>query len=781
MTQVSETLNPRIIEPLRSRYLSRPENQQIDFNFTTPHLSIEGLVLVAQCVIGDDSEICRQTLDLSHCWLPATAFTPHPTPLLVNQYVLQSTFFALDRIAQTRVASFNTPANLIGDFRHLLYIVEWGFLNGIPTLDAFTRADVTRFESELKEGGIITAMRYSSRIENAVNRYSENSSALKKLITYRGNRPSLTVANLAAVIGAPQLGSRLIPNSIYRRLGEILSTRGCNVHDEFFEKGENRDGKLTVSGISGLLSTWNLFCEMPPGYDGFSFTPFPNVGKTAKDIGKPNRQTCNLGVEEVTDILSKAHLWLQNAPIPLCRLLRQVKDIILNVNKTSVKSSAERHRDILKQFRELLEISPDVDTLEQLLGIKISRKCYQSGRTKDEALPLADCITVLASSCFVVIAIYNARRKTEIAHPIIGLRRQDIGLSDEATGIHTVDFHINKKKFSGRVGFIVNRSTGQAINTMIKLKDVFDSDTASLFSIPNLLYSESTGRLMESEFSFTRKIPGATGKLFLELALGCDTKAVVNAHAFRRFHAVLFHYQYSNARLSALTQQLGHVSADETMTYITDNRARELHECIVKRIRRTDAGARDEADAVKALKAEIEKECRIVGQEKMASDIVDVLLGNQYIGGNFPQYVIRAHRFFSRKVEFSELEIKEQGVLIADLMVKHGRYPKPTRHSNCVSGNNNEARRKHNEGACMPERCLGKKGCMNSCVFDVQLEVMKADLNKLDDIISGENSFDALPIQVLQAEQKHVNITRIIELQERNMRRVAKYAEGLQS
>ncbi|MGF1832591.1 hypothetical protein [Photobacterium sanguinicancri] len=788
--QACQTLNPRLIEPLRRRYVAQNDNQQEEIRLTSPFLYLDNTILYFRTVVEGKS--LEKSIDLSRVWLPASAYTPHPAPLIAYPHLLRSVLFSLNRFAQHARNTVSTLDKLTSRFSQLLSFAEWGLLNGLSTLAAFTRADIKQLEKELKKGGIRQALQMENRLVHAVRIASPRWSAMKKLVKNQSTKSSTLFANLAASVGMTSLTYHNISPSIYQLLTHAIEAHDQQVPKRFTTAGYNGDGRLNEGTIKDYLAAWNSLAEMPEDYDCLSFTPFPTPAVTARKLGYSKGQTKNLEVDELAILLKTADLWIQHSVKPLCTLLTNLSQIAQQASKSVVAESKEGRTDIAitsdfnqefrLRMRDYLSNAPEVTKMEQALDIRLWRNGLMSNvrnKPAENEITLRECINILTGSCFILIAIYNARRKSEIANPITGLRRQDIGIRNEELGLYSVDFHLSKKAFTGRVPFIVNHTTAKAIKALLDIKKATGSDSDSLFSIPNCCFNGRNGRMLESTFNFTVKSGGATGKAFLEQAFGALPNSPINAHAFRRFYAVLFHYQYSDGRISALTRQLGHASLDETIDYITDTHTRELHDRIVKRIKRTDTELRAERKAVEALKTEVIKECRIVGEEKLAQDIVSIITGEATLGGNFPLFVIRAHRFFSRNVEFAEKPLDEQGKEIADLMIKHGRHPKPARHNNCVGGDNNEARRKHHKGVCMPERCLGKQGCMNSCVFQPQLETLKSDLIKLQAVIDNDG-FDALPIEVLRAEQKHTNISRIIELQQRNMVRVTNYADSLQ-
>ena len=93
-------------------------------------------------------------------------------------------------------------------------------------------------------------------------------------------------------------------------------------------------------------------------------------------------------------------------------------------------------------------------------------------------------ITLLMTSCYVILQTYNARRQAEIQHPLIGITEEFFRCKDKKFNWYQACFY--NEKNGERRWYTTNNGSTKAIKCLIKLKQAWGAvDVDGLFNVPS--------------------------------------------------------------------------------------------------------------------------------------------------------------------------------------------------------------------------------------------------------------------------------------------------------
>lgn len=482
-------------------------------------------------------------------------------------------------------------------------------------------------------------------------------------------------------------------------------TRGSSVGVLRRSRG---DGAVSESAVTQIISHLNNLAELPRDMRALSLAHV-NPYLYANSIkALPSNRTENFEPADLSALMLEAYRWVTCYSDPIIRLVTKVYGELSLYEQEEIDES---------RLTRMLEAS-ETKELEQLLGVKI--KSVRRLGDWQNGIGVLALVRVLLSSCFIILGVFNGRRKDEIQSRSVGLYSDGFKCLDQAMGLYQSYFYCEKTTQAYQL-FFINESSFKALNVAKRLSDIAWNlaernggdpkmgEARKLFCMP--------GRGNENtpywyDYSTDQGIDLLTARVS-----GKAFPSVPNAHMLRRAYAVVFHYRYENADLYALAQQLDHRDLAMTTHYVLegDSRALSRHAASLW----GDGGETKKARA--ALAAELAGEVADYAKTKLNNDVMEILKGTTRLSGGFPKLIHRFVRKMYGKIKYDDIDLAEPAQKVADVLLGRGHTVRPMAHGNCNAGPARPS------AACFKEGRLARESASplvcNSCPYHLRKEV----------------------------------------------------------
>lgn len=661
--------------------------------------------------------------DLKDYFLPAT--------LLVRQCELSeepelaiATVLAIDtylRSAQYSKASHKTVSAMV---KTIAKCWEWGRLNGIYRAEDWSAGHFRLLEKQLVQGRWALALQGESRIQHFLStRPAVDSIALTdSRFAIRSELSRMLGTNMNIL----ELGCGR--NSIHRYVEPNPPAQGWD--------SNTTPGHPSSKGLMHVFWAVNLLGNVVKPY-GFKLTPFPDPWSRARRLGTPNARTPTLSVDQAIGLLVYSMKCVDQYSELICDLVYEVGRIAFEAGQA--KANRMAHVRLIKRlWEESLVRASSSKTLG--FDVSISSTSIRGSKT------VSMLVDMLMIACVVLIASLNARRKDEIIHKTLGLRRDSIRPINEELGVYEGMFYI-EKTLKSYAPYFTNQETFDAYSVLQKLEQaqldvetLFTGEERSAESISHSMFwsrsvATTSNRLMPRAwftFDFNRK---GAGRAFTAAALGEDVRPIGGgAHIFRRLYAILYYYRFEHGGLLSVRYQLAHLNCEMTKQYVTSAMIDTVEARIPIAMRRPPENVRA---AIEADWQALDKVIQEVGNEKLLSVIVDLLDGQTFSGG-FPRLVERLHRRFLKDLDYSAMDRERQARRLQQRLISRGHGLRPFPQADCAAGTSRArgAKCSNNEGGGpAPENASADICCTCPYSWTSQghIEGLKSDLKVLDD------------------------------------------------
>jgi hypothetical protein len=713
----------------------------------------------------------KGSIDLANIWVPGAIGWQHPIPILLHKDYAKALIEVVDKFANKAKHNITfAKTGVTAQFNLAAQFIEYLCLNGNIHLENISSKQIEEMLDKLKVGGITKMLNIQERVELFIDNLIQNDELepfLRRDDERRKARvKGLKIIKLAQCIGSVSLNQQL-SNNIYQKVAKYLESKNILVKKDFTTKGIGilESGQPSSNSFGNWFSIWNKFAKLDSD-DQLQFVPFPNPYQLSKKHGKIASRTKNLDLEDVVNLLGESHKWLYEASTKIISLIKEIK-----THKDKLLADGLNYQYIYKELLpDFLRNSKKTDELEKLLSITIHKTSLMSSSNNSGAYSLTEVVTMLVTSCYVILQTYNARRQAEIQDPLIGVQENYFRCKSKKYNWYQACFY--NEKNNERRWYTLNNGSTKAIRCLINLKKSWGgSDAEGLFVVPNFGVNDK-GDFRHYKFNFNKgKDSRISGNMFLEMALG-RSNVNTGSQTFRRIYAIIYHYQYKNADLLALCHQLGHVDPDHTVVYVTEPASRDQHEQLHHKVKLTKNEIIESTIAIKEENKALDKIIEEVGIETTAKDILCLLMGTEEMAGKYIAYLKKVYRVLQNSIrfnsytcdtygkEFDDLTPEEKSEEMAKVLDARGHKHRPKPHATChrKSGEN-----KKHKGPCEPTECAG---CPYQEVKRVQLNIMKGDLKELK---ANQSNFSILLIERMRDKEQINNLTMLIRGYERSM------------
>lgn len=661
-------------------------------------------------------------LDLDTYVLPGTALVP-PCKLPAEPRLTIATILAIDLYLCSADFAKGTHRTIATMASTIAKIWEWGRLNGIYRPEDWTTAHFRRLEKALAKGRWAVALQAESRVSEFLKTrpdpevISRSDSGFK----IREKMRALLHTNLST----QELSCA--KNKVHRYVHPVQPANGW---------ATNRvPSQPTLTWLLQAFWAANLLVNVPAPYR-FNVTPYPNPMIRAKKLSKPNERTPTLSVEQAIGLLVHSLKYVYDYSGVIHDLVNEAGRIFSEIEKAKL---AKKKRELLRE--RLWEQSPVRVIAKNRLGIEVS--ILSRGGPSEMTIPKL--VEMLMSACVVLIAGLNGRRKDEIIHKALGLRRDSIKPINEELQVYEGTFYI-EKTLKSYAPYFVNKTTYDAYTALqllecaqlnqerLHTKEDRNDKSLSHSMFWSRSWAPSTSRLQpRTWFAFTFDRQGA-GRAFTAAALGQGLRiAGGGAHVFRRFYAIIYFYRFEHGGLLAIRYQFGHLDCETTKQYVTSAMIQAVEARIPIELRRPPEAVQA---AIDDEWHELDKAINDVGNEKLHGVIAD-FLGGQTFSGGFPRLVERLHRRFMTDIDYSAMDTARQARKLQHRLASRGHALRPLPHADCAAGTSRARGAKCSEtkgGGPAPENASAKvcSGCPYSWTSKGHVSGLKMDLEVLN-------------------------------------------------
>ena len=671
----------------------------------------------------DDEEYI--VLDLSAFWLPKSSLYAAKR-LSDSEELSVATILAVDEYLGSVARSKSTHIIANNAIRILARVWEWGYLHDLYRPQDWTAAHFRLLWRELRTGGWPLALQLEERTRRAL----QNSKNIAAFI-----EPSHRKEGLPSIKGTTVQGwlhTNLYGRSLSRARKLLLDANGIVGHAV-------EEAKYSRTLLRTILGELQRISRLEAPY-GFTVDPTRVLGSSARTDGIPPRRTPNLDIGTAVTLLDNSLKWIYSYSEDIIKLVRES----LRIAK---ESDGLTHYERRKKYRAILSELPLKKVAEKTLGFKVS---LMQGR-KSGVVMLHHVVGMLTTAAFIVVAVMNARRRDEIRHPKLGLKRGSILEVDESMGLYEASFYI-EKSFKAYVPFYVNKATFDAFQVLVRLNEAYvDAEKAlgltETDSASSSIFWQRPFRMVDGLsreriwFEFDQQPNGAAAR-FIKHALGATTGTKsVGAHMFRRFYALIFFYRFEHATLQAVAYQLGHLNLGVTRQYVSDAAILPDSERIPIALFKSPEETRR---AFSDDRASLERVIEEVGREKLEG-VVESLLDGEALSGGFQRLVQRLHSKLSLRVDYSELDKAIQARRVAMMLSQKGHSVMPFPHGECMAGGVGKRRsaRCYSEEKNRLDRAAASAATCAQCTYHVvsvgYLRAQKVDLALLRAEIQQRN------------------------------------------
>jgi len=667
-----------------------------------------------------DDERSYKPIDLKRYWLPASLVYSTHSKLVDNINYLAALLYALDYFAVTNRPSNSKCNRMCFMLTTIVKFMEYCWLNNYHDLKLLSQSFFVRLAKRLALNGWHEALDIDLRLTDFFCTTDEPDHLL--FISTNANT-SLSTSGFQLAL-ATNISGREV-NVYFNRVRQYQVMQGWR--RDFRNNDATAEG-MKYSLLRQTLESINLLYH---AIDFFrtNLLPYENYVRLAKLLTDKPGTTEDINSYDAGILLEYSLDLQQNHSEKLLRLISfAARELQKNSNTASKLSRMQRI------VRRLQPFSAPKDQLANLREIIIF---------------LNTSMRNIANACFIIIAIFNARRKKEITHKKYGISMGSGILLDNKAGIYLQNFYI-EKTIKGYVQFYIGAATKNAITTLERLQLVlfqlpfkkhkysdFKDRDVTLF---RLRYFSISGLLdTVSQFDFETSDPAMSG----DFVLAAIQKPLrLTPHMFRRLYCKIFINRFEYFMLPTLSYQLQHEDISTTQIYISNPQS-QVESAELSKL--YDWNTKSQSEALIIHNDEIMMNMAEANREKF-SEIVYRCISKQNSSGGYTKLIRAIYRKMFPSIEYSAPN-EEKLKAIIDRLKHRGHSPQAFKHAQCLAGSNHVKSKSkcwqksdnklHKENAS-PKLC---RGCIFSWTSEEHVKNLETELIRMIDEISDQTDF----------------------------------------
>ncbi|MGE8496282.1 MAG: hypothetical protein ACN6O6_02145 [Pseudomonas sp.] len=662
-------------------------------------------------------------IDLKRYWLPANTVYDEPSRFIDRLNYLAATLYALDYFSRTNLPSNSKCNRMCFMLASIIKFLEYCWLNNCHDLKLLSQDFLLHLAKRLSINGWHKALDINSRLTTFLNRANDPT---HPLFNSQNANQSLSTSGFQLALATNISGKEV--NLYFNRVRHFQVIQGWR---KDFRKNSATSEGMKYSLLRQTLESINLTYHAIEPFRPNSI-PYENYVKLAKSLTAPPGTTEDINSYDAGLLLEYSLDLQQNHSTKLLRLISFAAKELQKKRNPAFNSLR------IQRFARRLQCLP-------ASGIT---PC-----TPHELIShLNTSIRNIANACFVIIAIFNARRKKEITHKKYGVSMGSGTLLGENSNIYLQRFYI-EKTVKDYVQFYIGPSTKNAITTLEKLQlalhnKPFKNHKYSNHKDPSLTlfrlrYFNQYGLSDSvSQFDFETSDPAMSGNFILA---AIQKPLRLTPHMFRRLYCKIFINRFEYFMLPTLSYQLQHEDIGTTQIYISNPQSQAESAEISKLY---DWNTERQSEALVAHNEEILMGMAEASREKF-SEIVYRCISEKNSSGGYTKLVRSLYQKMFSSVEYSIPDTEKLQTII-DRLKHRGHSPQAFKHAQCLAGSNRikskskcwqkSDNKLHKENAG-PKLC---HNCMFSWTSEEHIKGLETDLNRMINDISDQPSLTIL-------------------------------------
>lgn len=695
-------------------------------------------------------------ITLHQFWLPENTVYTVGMKLIEVPHLIITAIEAINFAVRASRDSKSKANRIFMLFRSIVKYIEYAWLNDMYDLGQIPKRFSDELPHLLADGGWHLALQIEDRLINYLDSATDQSHPI-----FRSTN-DVTSVNSRAFQESIHTNINGREVTIYFNiLKDFQLEKGWINSNQYIKKDNPTNLGMKYSMLKSTLEAINYLTYVNE-LSGSAIPPFPDYVRLSKKITEAPGHTRNIDGASAGIILESSLFFLyENASIAIDILKYAAVELENYKNPTN----ADR-----RQFYKKISSIANACGFDEKTGnvyklYKISQLSTLNNISRD-----------IYTCCFILIAVFNARRKDEIIHKKFGLYFGSCTTYNERLKVFELMIYI-EKTIKGYAPFYVGDVTKHAVSTLENLQELFfnlsavekDKNKANreltLFRYKNFTWEGLSETPSYYNFEAT---PKGQSYRFLSEFVGLDMPIRVSPHMFRKLYCTIFINQHEYPNLPALSQQLRHGELSTTQIYITSpimqKQAGSLSKVYDWNINEYDTlhTAHNEA---------ILEDLQTARHEKL-SEIIYSILNGQKTSGGYKKLVTYIFKKFNKSIEFANLDDNHKIKLITEKLKSRGHSPSPFSHSQCLAGSTKIRSRSkcwdksddllHKENAS-PSLCAK---CPFSSTSEAHLSNMKADALYLD---ANLRELEPNSINWINKNKELMNLRSIIEFHNINL------------
>lgn len=649
-------------------------------------------------------------IDLKRYWLPANAVYETPSRFVECTHYFVALIYALDYFATSNPPSNSKCNRICLMLTTIIKFFEHCWLNHVFDIGAISAPFALNLARSLAKNGWHEALDINSRLTVFLDTAKDPA---HPIFTSKNSRVSMSSVGFQFALATNITGNEVAV--YFDRVRQFQVNKGWR---KIYKKNDKAPEGMKYSLLRQTLESINLLYHSIDGYRA-KIVPCENYVRLAKGLTENPGATEDINSYDAGMLLEYS-LYYINAESD--RILR----LLYFASRQLTQPSSVR-----KNFSRVMRFARRV-------GL-VKADAIESGNVKDGLGFLNASIKYVLNACFIVIAVFNARRKRELTHKKYGLSLGSGIVINEKAGIFLQEFYV-EKTVKNYVKFYIASATKVAITVLEKLQLIFTSKPFKSHVYSKVIDRDLTlfryrafgsGGFSSkySQFDFECFEPKMSGDYILS-AIGKPMR--LTPHMFRRLCCKIFVNRYEYFMLPFLSYQLQHEDISTTQIYVSNPNAQAESAELSKLY---DWNLQEQSEALIIHNDEIMMSMADVTKEKF-SEIIYRSMSDENTSGGYTKLVRALYKKMFTSVEYAKPDEEKMRKLLERLKSR-GHAPQPFKHAQCLAGANRiKSKSKcwqrsdnqlHKENAS-PRLC---RGCLFSWTSEEHVHGMELDLVSL--------------------------------------------------
>ena len=592
----------------------------------------------------------------------------------------------------------------------LIKFFEYCWLNHVFDIGAISTSFALKLARILAKNGWHEALDINSRLTRFLDAAKE---PFHPIFTSTNSSASMSSVGFQFAIATNIAGSEVAV--YFDRVRQFQVNLGWR---KAFKKNDKASKGMKFSLLRQTLESINMLYHSIDGYRAKT-VPYENYAKLAKKLTENPGTTEDINSYDAGMLLEYSLDYINTkSDRTLCLLAFASKQLT-------------QPGSVRKNFSRVMRFARRV-------GL-VKADAVESENVKDGLSFLNASIKYILNACFVVIAVFNARRKRELTHKKYGLSLGSGIVINEKVGIFLQEFYV-EKTVKNYVKFYIASATKKAITILEKLQLIFINKPFKSHNYSKVIdrnltlfryrpFGANGFSSKYSQFDFESFEPRMSGD-YIFSAIGKSMR--LTPHMFRRLYCKIFINRYEYFMMPFLSYQLQHEDISTTQIYISNPNAQAESAEISKLY---DWNLKEQSEALIIHNDEIMMSMVEITKEKF-SEIIYRSISDENTSGGYTKLVRALYKKMFSSVEYAQPDEEKMRKLLERLKSR-GHAPQPFKHAQCLAGANRiKSKSKcwqqsdnqlHKENAS-PKLC---RGCLFSWTSEEHVHGMELDLVSL--------------------------------------------------